>query len=426
MALQLFRKILKFGILILPLSLLISCSHRVVFIQPADKPGQPPSQSATADSPQQPLRNPILDGIADHDIEQLRSVAEQHYHNSWNTIADRSRFVRQRILHVIDQLHAPSALQLLPIIESTYDPYAISPSGAVGLWQLMPKTARGLGIQSDQGQEGRRNIEQASRAAISYLMAMEQRFNNWPLAIAAYNMGPNAVARRLKQQPWHTQDGLDNMPIPEGTRRYVQHFIGLVALFEDQSLSLPEPIPTQPLSITAPIDLQRLARLANLDENDLFRFNPELNHGQYLHGKITIHVPTAQYEQLAQNIAHAAPQFIQIAVRPGDNLWNIAKRHHTDVATLKSLNPQRGKYLHIGQQLKVPAGEWAQAHGSINPLLASKRRIRYKVRSGDSLWRIAHRFGTTPKAIARANNIKMNHPIRAGDTLWVFKKVRPS
>lgn len=91
--------------------------------------------------------------------------------------------------------------------------------------------------------------------------------------------------------------------------------------------------------------------------------------------------------------------------------------------TLKTLNANTGKYLSIGRKLKVPANRSARVEAVTNPLLASGNRIRYRVRPGDSLWLIARRFGTTPRAIARQNQLSVKATIRPGDTLWVHARI---
>ncbi|MBL4775658.1 MAG: LysM peptidoglycan-binding domain-containing protein [Mariprofundus sp.] len=364
----------------------------------------------------------LLAGIHADDLVMAKAQAKRNYQRSWKAIGIRSRFVRQRILATLATLNAPRSLQVIPIVESTYDPYALSQAGALGLWQLMPRTAHALGVRSDKKTNGRRNIIAATTAAVHYLQQMHQRFNNWPLAFAAYNMGPYALAKRLRKQPWQLTDGLENMPIPANTRAYVQHIIGLAALLHDDSLAFPEPINTRTLDIQAPVDIQRLAQLTGLPENDIFRFNPCLNQAQYLHQTITIQIPVANYDSMQNKLSLAGPIYVNKPVKAGDNLWNIARTHQTSVQTLQQLNQGLGKYLRIGQHLKVPANKLAQAIAEHNPLLSGGRRIRYKVRSGDSLWRIADRFGTTPKAIARSNQISMNRMIRIGDVLWVFAK----
>jgi len=385
-----------------------------------------PQLKLTKQLPTEASTDPLLAGISATDIHNAKRLARINYQRSWKTIEQRSRFVRSRLLETLGNMHAPASLQVIPVVESTYNPYALSHTGAVGLWQLMPATARSLGIRSGRHINGRRDIAQSTSGAVNYLQQLHQRFNSWPLAIAAYNIGPNALARRLQKHAWTQADGLDRMPISAPTRRYVQNIIGLIALLNDHSFSFPEPYKTRALALNAPVDIHLLAQISGMPENDIFRFNPCLNRAQYLHQTVTIHVPESRYNTIRSKLALAGPKFATIHVRKGDSLWSIARKNRTSVATLKYLNKRIGKYLHTGQMLKVPANHLSRASASINPLIPSNRRIRYRVRSGDSLWRIAHRFGTTPKAIARANRISMKRMIRAGDTLWVYARERPS
>lgn len=370
--------------------------------------------------------DPLLSDIQKSDIIQAKSIARRNFKRSWKTIEQRSCFVRSRLLAALNRLDAPTSLQVIPVVESTYDPYALSSTGAVGLWQLMPATARGLGIHSSRNIDGRRHVADSTTAAVRYLQQLYQRFDSWPLALAAYNIGPNAMAHRLRKHPWKNSDGLNHMPIPAATRTYVQYIIGLAALLQDQTFSFPIPVKTRELVAQAPIDINRLAQICGMSENDIFRFNPSLNQAQYLQKTVTIHVPEDHYDAIRSKLALAGPKYINTIVGKGDSLWRIARNNNTNIETLKKLNRSIGKYLHIGQKLKLPANHLSRAHADINPLLPTKRRIRYRIRSGDSLWRIANRFGTTPGAIARANRISSKHMIRAGDTLWVFAKERPS
>jgi membrane-bound lytic murein transglycosylase D len=117
---------------------------------------------------------------------------------------------------------------------------------------------------------------------------------------------------------------------------------------------------------------------------------------------------------------------VYATIQSGDSLWTLARRHHTSVNHLRSLNPGLGDLLRIGKQMKVPANQLARANPLPNPLLSQGRRIRYKVRSGDSLWVIAQRFGTTTRDIARSNQISQTALIRPGDTLWIIARIRPS
>jgi len=370
--------------------------------------------------------NPLLRGLSAADLQMAQTAAIKYYKRRWSTVRERSRFVRFRMLNSLEQLNAPRSLQIIPVVESTYNPYALSHAGALGLWQLMPGTAKSLGIKSDRKFNGRRDIDRSTEAAVQYLLQLHDRFDNWPLAIAAYNLGPNGVSRRLRKSQWDIGDGLENMPVPTSTRAYVQHIIGLAALLDSGSLDFPEPVKTRALYLQAPVDINLLAKLSGMEKHDIFRFNPCLNQAQYFNRAVTIHVPEPSYIKIHSNISHAGPKFVQTRVRKGDSLWSIAKAHGASVELIRAMNGNTGDLLRIGQRLKIPANQLAKARPNENPLLPSNRRIRYKVRSGDSLWAIASRFGTTVKAIARVNSLARNSMIRAGDTLWVLAQVRPS
>lgn len=370
--------------------------------------------------------DPLLAGINESDIIAAKEIARKRFSRRWQLVAKRSRYVRHRLVDNLEKVSAPLSLQVIPVVESTYSPYALSHAGAAGLWQLMPGTAKVLGIQADNKIDGRRDIERSTQAAAAYLLQQHDRFDSWPLAIAAYNLGPYAVSKRLNKSPWDLTDGLDAMPVPLETRNYVKHIIGLVALLDDGTLQFPSPVKTQPIHLNPPVDIQLLAQLSGLEEDEIFLFNPSLNQAQYLTRPVTIHVPEAEHLRVEGNIIHSGPKFVSVTVREGNSVWSIARASGTDVNTVKQLNPGISNVLRIGQKLKVPANQLAKANANINPLLPSKNRVRYKVRSGDSLWRIANRFGTTVKALTRVNSLSKKSVIRAGDILWVLARVRPS
>ncbi len=381
--------------------------------------------SVAEKEPDKIQRSELFAGIPLSDIAAAQAEVKRHVLPHWPKIAERSRYVRERLVATLRDIDAPLGLQAIPVIESGYNPYALSYAGAMGLWQLMPRTAKGLGVNSDGGLNGRRNVEISTRAAASYLVSMKERFGNWPLAFAAYHLGPTAVNRRIRRSPWSPEDGLRRMPVPSVTRAYVRHVIGFAALLYMKSLSFPEAFPAKPLKLTPPVDLKELTASSRMEQKELFLFNPGLDHAQYLSEEITLYIPDEHFDAMQARSKEIAPRYIRVAIHSGDSLWSLARRHHTSVQHLRRLNPGLGSLLTIGKTLKVPANQLARARPSPNPLLSQGRRIRYKVRSGDSLWSIAQRFGTTPGHIARSNQISMRQLIRPGDTLWIVARIRP-
>jgi len=373
--------------------------------------------------PQQ-YRDPVLEGLNPEDLNWTAARAKLKYTPYWHVVSERSSFVRHRILKVLQQLQAPTSLQAVPVVESTYDPYALSYSGAVGLWQLMPRTAKGLGVRSDAAINGRRHVETSTRAAVTYLQQLHDRFNSWPLAFAAYHMGPNALARALSAHPWRHSDGLHRMPIPQVTREYVQNIIGLAVLLDRGEFSFNDPIPTVAVTLHPPVNLALAQKQLNQMDNELFRLNPGLNRVEYHHTPITIHVPEQERISWQGLPSYKGPTYARVHIKSGDSLWKIAHQHHISVAELKRINHLPDYTLHIGQVLKIPSSGNGTLLAGLNPLLSNGNRLRYSVRKGDSLWKIARRFGTTPAAIAKINHMSLNSHIYPGDKIWVHAHPR--
>ncbi len=375
--------------------------------------------------------SPFLTNLIPKDIIIIQTEARRSSLPNWQNIDARAQLSRQRMLQLLEEMDAPKELLFVPVAESGYNPYALSPTGALGLWQLMPKTAIELGATHRHGLDGRRHVEQSTRAAVSYFLKLYERFDNWTLALAAYNLGPWGVQRRLNKTPWQPEDGLNALPFPAETKHYVKQILGMIALEEQGELTFSEPLKTIDYPITPPIDLTHLERVSGLKKNDLFRLNPELDYQHYLKQAITLHLPQENINRIEQALQKDKnifkPKFIDVKVKSGDSLWKIAHRHHTNIAYLRKLNPRLKPVLSIGHTIKVPASRsFATTSHKANPLLANGRRIRYKVKSGDSLWTIAKKFGTSSKAIARINQISVKKLLRPGDRLWIVARFRPS
>ncbi len=150
-----------------------------------------------------------------------------------------------RYEHYIDaelaMRNLPPSLRYLPLIESDYDHLAVSPAGAAGLWQLMPETARGLGLEVDSLVDQRFDVYLSTQAALDYLVALHDRFQCWSLALAAYNVGPTRLERAIR---WHggarpRNDALFGHIrdwLPQETRDFIPKFLATIRLAGDPSV----------------------------------------------------------------------------------------------------------------------------------------------------------------------------------------------
>lgn len=273
------------------------------------------------------------------------------------------------MFHVIEEIEArnlPGELALLPVVESAFDPFAYSHGRASGIWQFIPSTARYFGLKNDWWYDGRRDIIDSTDKALYYLDRLNTRFKgDWMHALAAYNAGGGNVNKAIRKNReagkstsyWHLR-------LPRETQAYVPKLIALAKLVRDADkygLTL-KPIANKPyfaaVKTGGQIDLAEAARMAEISINDLYLLNPGFSQwATSPDGPHRLLVPVEKAQIFEQNLAQLPP----------------AKRL-----------------------------SWQ----------------RYKVKSGDSLIRIAKKFNTTPQMIRNSNNIRGNS-IRAGSRLLI-------
>lgn len=192
------------------------------------------------------------------------------------------------IVKQVEKHDIPGEIALLPVIESAFQPHAVSPANAAGIWQFIPSTGRIYGLKRSRGYDGRRDIYASTRAAIKYLKKLHSDFDgDWLLAIAAYNCGEGAVGRAIQR---NNARGLPtdfwSLDLPQETRSYVPRLLAVARLFADAEqygIDL-HPIPNvakfKPVKVKSQINLALAADAANMSLDKLHELNPGFK-GQY-------------------------------------------------------------------------------------------------------------------------------------------------
>lgn len=346
--------------------------------------------------------------------------------------------------YIIDKLqekNLPTELALLPMIESDFNPFAHSIAGAAGIWQLMPGTASGYGVEQNWWFDGRKDVITSTKAAIRYLCYLHKTFNDdWLLAIAAYNSGEGTIKNAIrKNKRLNKRTDYWSLDLPRQTKQYVPKLLALVALI-NMTNDLPEFTIAQHfkvLSLSRQIDFKVIAKLSQTPLVEIIRLNAGYNRLLTSpKGPHKIAIPLHNIPTFINNY-HALPddQHInyQHRVLANESLSSIAKHYGTSVQTIKSLNNLSSDLIRVNQQIIVPASTvmnrqrhelngkqyLADQHYDRSPL----RKINYVVKKHDSYHRIAKKFGVSIGAIEFWNGVSHHKPIVIGDplTMWIKK-----
>ncbi len=366
-------------------------------------------------------------------VDQARnSYLAQHTY--FQVIAERANLYLYYIVEAVKERGMPVEVALLPLVESTLDPFARSSGHAAGLWQIMPATGRHLGLNTTWWYEGRMDIRTSTQAALDYLEALNTAFaGDWLLALAAYNSGEGRVRRAVanNQRAGKATD-FWSLSLPRETRAYVPRLLALADIIADPEryqASLP-PVPNRPAFAVATtggqIDFARAAQLAGIDESELRALNPgQLQWATAPNQAPELLVPPgtlSDFEtRLASLPANDRVRWRRYRIQSGDSLSQIARQFHTKVALIKEANQLHNNVIRAGDTLLIPQG----SRSSQGLLLAKgepKQSRAYRVRAGDSLYRIAQRFEVTVEDIVSWNSLNPRAYLRPGQRLTLYVK----
>lgn len=364
-------------------------------------------------------------------IEQQRLLFASRP-NSIEIASERGSPYIHYIVEQLEEREMPLELALLPIIESSYNPFAYSPAHAVGLWQFIPSTGRHFNLQQTSWYDGRRDITASTTAALRYLNYLHGLFNDdWLLALAAYNSGEGTVSRAIERnQKLGLPTDYWNLSLPAETRDYVPKLLALSQLVqtpEAYGINL-NPIANEPyfevVTLKQRMDLARAAKLAELDEDEMYQLNPAYTRRITLDGPQHLLVPTAKAEMFAANLALMKPQdmvdWTQYKVRPGDTLGAIANRHNLSISVIRDINRLKNNTLRIGQLLSLPQpANGGQSRELLHAVARSQPAPRsYRVQKGDNLWEIAKAQKVSVNDLQRWNNLSGSQ-LKVGQALFL-------
>lgn len=332
--------------------------------------------------------------LGDH--EKISNYREQYRQEApWiGLILQRATPFVGYIVEQLDQRYLPVELALLPAIESGFQPDVQSPQQAVGIWQIVPATAKDIGLSSTPWYDGRSDIRDATIAAVDYLSYLNAEFHgDWLLTLAAYNGGlgrvRNAIARN---EAAGAPTDFWSLKLPQETREYVPKFLALVAMLR---YDLPKGLVVPDIERGSAFDIVDVRQRASIDNvatltgislRTLERLNAGLTHGVTPpNGPHYIYVPQGMGTSLINLLITQGTSKLYTPVEThivaaGDNLSSIALKYKISQKRLSEINALESDLIRIGQQLLVLDMD------------GTRPQFEYVVTIGDTLSGIAQRF----------------------------------
>ena len=334
------------------------------------------------------------------------------------------------IYYVIQELEAadlPVELALIPFIESNYDPFSISPSGAVGLWQFMPKTGRIFDLEKSWWSEDRHDPYRSTHAAIGYFKYLFERFDNdIYLALAAYNAGPTYLDRQIKKN-YRRGMGTDfwSLSLNSQVTEYIPKYIALREIIfnsEKYNINLPY-IPVESvvkrIEIPGQVEILTLSEYLDIKPELIYKLNAGYTKwASAPKDKSIFYVPIEKTSLLDspdspfENVNQI--NWISHVVVSGDSLWKLAKKYDTEVKIIKEINYIDNDLLAINDTLLIPLSK-----SKTNNFIPYEMHI---ISEGDTLWDLSKKYNIELDELAKMNSINKNSYLQLGQQLTIGNK----
>ncbi len=430
------------------------------------------------------INKTLKDGIPpelNEKVEEWIQFFTKRNGEAFQRFMDRGEPYKKMIVATLREHGLPSEIYYLAMIESGFVLHAKSPMAAMGFWQFIPGTGKRYGLRVDPYVDERRDPWRSTVAASMYLSDLNNVFDSWYLAMAAYNAGEmrimNAIMRGKSRDFMSLVKGKF---LPPETMDYIPKFLAAFIIGtnpEKYGFRRPQADAHEPVSLVAvpaPLPLAKVAEVTGVSLESLQRFNPHLKTGITPPGSqvYKIWVPQNQKSSVAEAMNDLTPFRLSIRdkaakiaveeardgatrpkfhrVRRGENLAMIADKYGVPVNELMTSNNLRSSRIFVGRKLKLPGAAAAVAvePASVN---ASKTKIKagvalgkadtlaarkaaalaslksqdeardgtyYKVQRGDNLQDIARRFRVTIQELKKMNNLRRSD-LRIGQILIV-------
>lgn len=362
---------------------------------------------------------------------------------------------------ILDQYNMPTELKYLAVVESALNPRAVSRAGATGIWQFMYGTARMYGLTMNSFVDERRDPVRATHAAAMFLKDLYNIYNDWTLAIAAYNCGPGNVNKAIRRAGGKRNYWDIYYFLPRETRGYVPAYIAAtyaMHYYDEHNLSpraISMPLFTDTIRVNRQLHLSQVAEVLGVDKQLLRDINPQYRRdiipgnsqnfaialpmefvGPFIDFEDSIYAYKSDefFNREMMTIAPSRATFtadtpaghvrLTYTVKSGDNLGHIAEWYRVRIADLRYWNNITGNLIRVNQRLVVyvPSAR-ADIFREVNNMSFSEKQEF--VRRGYTL--SASRTSSTGAQTATEayTGDYIYYRVRQGDTLWEISRKFP-
>jgi membrane-bound lytic murein transglycosylase D len=372
-------------------------------------------------------------------------------------IMERARFYFPMFEEHLDKYNIPLELKYLAIVESALKPNAKSRVGATGLWQFMYQTGILYNLHISSYVDERSDPIRATEAACKYLATLYKIYNDWDLALAAYNSGPGNVNKAIRRSGGSTNFWKIRDYLPRETAGYVPAFYATMYIFKyanEHNIVAKENtinrFETDTIQIKKQLTFKQIQETLNVNPEILKFLNPQYKLEIIPYVKDKNYVLTLPIKHVGnfisnENLIYAyvdlqeskrektLPEYIEVKdqitykVKKGDYLGRIAHKYKVSVANIKRWNNLKSNNVKIGQRLKIYTNnvQIASAKTSNTTVKNTPKGEfnTYIVKSGDSLWAIAQKFtNVSVSNIKEWNNIWSVKSLKPGTKLKIFNQ----
>lgn len=387
--------------------------------------------------------DPALEGVVSEDLRetpfdfpvmvnrrvlQLLDYYQHRAKDQTQSAMERAGKYLPHFRRIFAEEGVPVDLVYLGHAESLFKPNAYSRARARGMWQFMAGTAALYDLEVGWWLDERLDPFKSARAAARHLRDLKAEFGDWYLALAAYNAGPGRIRRvfrRYGNLDYWTM--VERRLLPRETQNYVPAVLAAMILYRHPERYGFEPpqetaLEFEEVPIAFQVDLKVAAEALGVEADVLEELNPELVRGitPFSGQSYQLRVPLGFAGQAARVLSELPPEkrlrWAHHRVGKGETLSHIARRYNVSIGAIAEVNRLRNLHrLSIGQDLIIPLSDWRAATDS-----PAERDEVYTVRSGDSLYRIARRYGLKVQDLQVWNGLDDSPMIYPGQQLRLF------